>query len=122
MISAIDRMLRRFLPQPAEPTNGTPTVEELARRVMEEPPYPVLCGIVREGKNWRLIIGDDGSKGIRVVIVQSDVVQRFDAIQEATASMNDYLESLPYSYRKRRSRKRPTLENIAARDSGGPIG
>lgn len=109
-MNAIDRMLRRFLPQPAEPTNGTPPT-------MSEPPYPVLCAMVRENGRWKLIIGDNGAPRIRMVIVPSDIVSRFNSIEEDVYGMQAYLESLPFSYRKRK--RRVKSEDVSV---GGPIG
>lgn len=96
-MNAIDRMLRRFLPQPAEPTNGTPPVSE-------DLPYPILCGMVRENGRWKLIIGDNGAPRIRMVIVPSDVVSQYNELAEDDAVIQRILESLPFSYRKRKRR------------------
>lgn len=96
-MKAIREWWHRFLPG-SEPTNGTPPVSE------SEPPYPVLCAMVREDGRWKLVIGDNGAPRVRMVIVPSDIVSRFNSIEDDVLKMQLYLESLPFSYRKRKPR------------------
>lgn len=104
-MNAITRMIRKFSPQPAEPTNGTPPV-------MEELPYPVLMGIFPANGQLRLTLEDNGQRGFKQVIIPSDLLERYNRAVTEFLDVQGLLASLPTSNRKRKRRVK----------SGGPIG
>lgn len=105
MKDAIERMIRKF--SRSEPTNGTPPVSSTPYR------------LVKRAGDWHLVTIDADMKGVRVVDLPDDLAIRYwDARLEWT-KIQGLLGSLDYTHRKRKSRKRPTLEGIAARDVSG---
>lgn len=109
-MNAITRMIRKFSPQPAEPTNGTPVV-------MEEPPYPILAGIVPVPGGFTIVFEDRGERGFKQVIIPSDLLERYNKAGNEWFAVQAELASLPTSNRKRK--RRVKSEDVSV---GGPIG
>lgn len=94
-MKGLDWVKRMLAEKPESPFNGTPPV-------MQEPPYPILAGIVPKNGRLAIVFEDNGERGFKQVIIPSDLLERYNKVGEEWLAVQMELAALPTANRKRK--------------------